>query len=155
MSSPAEHVNSLSSIITNQISRLANQTSLLTPLTLPNNLPLAPINPLSSLLEHLTSTPVHEVYFPFIRFGVIHAVRSTTIWASLVKGKERRGVGRLGDLFGYLVLACSSLPSFLPFLTLILLSSSVISSWLVRLSPPSFPSSPLSCFPQADRGGMF
>jgi len=95
----------VSTLLTSFTSRIANQTSLYSTLTLP--LPLAPIHPLSALLEHITSKPVHEVYFPFLRFGAIHAVRTTTMWAAMTRGKDRGGVSRLQDLFGYLTLACT------------------------------------------------
>ncbi|ORY30992.1 hypothetical protein BCR39DRAFT_455343, partial [Naematelia encephala] len=36
---------------------------------------------------------------------VIHAARVTTVWAGLTKGKDRRDVGLLQDLFGYLTMA--------------------------------------------------
>ena len=96
--------SSASSIFSFLTSRVADQTSILSPLTLP--LPGANIRPIAAFLDHVTSTPVHEVYFPILRFGAIHAARVTIAWAGMTMGKDRKGVGRLGDLFGYLTLAC-------------------------------------------------
>jgi hypothetical protein len=59
----------------------------------------------SSLVHHLTTTPVHDTYFPYARFTTLHAIRVSIVWASLTR--SRRGkVGYLQDLFGYLVIAC-------------------------------------------------
>ncbi|WVR04570.1 hypothetical protein IAU60_001577 [Kwoniella sp. DSM 27419] len=81
---------------------LAEQISKLAPITL--LVPTSPIFQLSRFVHHVTSTPVHPVYFPYLRFGVIHAVRVTLVWAVLTKGKTGKK-GRLQDLFGYLVMA--------------------------------------------------
>ena len=96
----------LSSLITSLTERVANQTSTLTSLTL--TLPLNPVLPIAALVEHITAKPVHELYFPFLRFGVIHAARVSTVWAGLIRGQDRRGVSVLQDLVGYLTLACTS-----------------------------------------------
>lgn len=90
---------------------ISNQTSPLSPITLPP-LPVASIQPLSWLIEHLTSTPVHPTYYPFARFGVIHAARVATVWADSTKGKDRRKVGVLQDLVGFLVMSCMPIPSY-------------------------------------------
>ncbi|KAK4688137.1 hypothetical protein P7C73_g1979, partial [Tremellales sp. Uapishka_1] len=67
----------------------------------PITLPLAPIQPLSSFLHHITTRHVHPTYFPYALFGAIHAARVTTLWVGATKG--RRKVSTLQDLFGYLV----------------------------------------------------
>jgi hypothetical protein len=87
------------------IRRAADQLSGLTPTTLPLSLPIAPITPIAQLIAHLTSNPVHQTYFPYLRFGVLHAIRVTTVWAGLTKSRQGR-VGVLHDLFGYLTMAC-------------------------------------------------
>lgn len=80
---------------------IANTTSTLAPLTLP----LAPVLPLTKFLDHVTSSPVHSTYYPFLRFGAIHASRLTLVWAGMTKGRKK-DVPIFQDLFGYLVLAC-------------------------------------------------
>ncbi|WWD21453.1 hypothetical protein CI109_105938 [Kwoniella shandongensis] len=87
----------LTELVTAQTSRLAPIT-----LTVPN--PTTPIFQLSKLIDHLTTTPIHPVYLPYLRFGALHAVRVTTVWAGLTKSRKGR-VGVLQDLFGYLVMA--------------------------------------------------
>ncbi|ODN82246.1 hypothetical protein L202_02531 [Cryptococcus amylolentus CBS 6039] len=87
----------LTDIVTEQASRLA-------PLTLIAPSPSASILQLSDFVHHLTTTPIHPVYFPYLRFGAIHAARVTTVWAAQTKGRKGR-VGTLQDLFGYLVMA--------------------------------------------------
>jgi hypothetical protein len=82
---------------------IANTTTTLSPI----NLPLAPVTPLSQLLHHVTTTHVHPVYYPFLRFGAIHAARVTLVWAALTRGRKRT-VPFFQDLFGYLVVACES-----------------------------------------------
>lgn len=82
-------------------SYISNTTSTLAPLTLP----LGPVGPLSRLIDHVTTTPVHSAYYPFLRFGAIHATRLTLVWAGMTKGRKTP-VPVLQDLFGYLVLAC-------------------------------------------------
>jgi hypothetical protein len=67
-------------------------------------LPTAALVQTTSLINHLTTTPVHA-YFPYARFPVLHAVRVAVVWATLTRGK--RGRGYLQDLFGYLVMACT------------------------------------------------
>jgi hypothetical protein len=81
---------------------IANTTSTLAPI----NLPLAPVVPLSHFIDHITSTPVHPTYFPFLRFGAVHATRLTLVWAGMTKSRKKP-VTVLQDLFGYLVLACA------------------------------------------------
>ncbi|KAK1921531.1 hypothetical protein DB88DRAFT_67105 [Papiliotrema laurentii] len=78
---------------------IANTTTTLSPI----NLPLAPVTPLSQLLHHVTTTHVHPVYYPFLRFGAIHAARVTLVWAALTRGRKRT-VPFFQDLFGYLVM---------------------------------------------------
>lgn len=80
---------------------IANTTALLAPLTLP----LASIAPLSDLIDHVTTTQVHPTYFPFLRFGAIHAARVSLVWAGMTKNRKTK-VPVLQDLFGYLVLCC-------------------------------------------------
>jgi len=72
-------------------------------------LPTAVLEQTSGLIHHLTTTPVHA-YFPYARFPVLHAVRVAVVWAGLTRGRMRK-VGYLGDLFGYLVMACMYLLS--------------------------------------------
>ncbi|WWC59310.1 uncharacterized protein I303_101861 [Kwoniella dejecticola CBS 10117] len=93
------------SLIQQLTDTLSTQISQLAPITL--DVPTSPVLQVSQFIHHVTTTPIHPVYFPYLRFGVIHAVRVTTVWASLTKGKKRDGDGngRLADLFGYLVLA--------------------------------------------------
>lgn len=55
---------------------------------------------------YLSSGPVHPVYFPVGRLAALHAFKVALVWASLTRGKNRKQVGVLGDLFGYLCLAC-------------------------------------------------
>ncbi|KAK6903797.1 hypothetical protein I203_107303 [Kwoniella mangroviensis CBS 8507] len=83
------------------VDQLVGTISTLAPITL--SVPTTPIFQVSRFIHHVTTTPIHPVYFPYLRFGVIHAVRVTTVWAGLKKGKKRGG--RLQDLFGYLALA--------------------------------------------------
>lgn len=87
------------------ILRVAQQTRYLAPWTA---LPFASASlRVAELLSHLTSEQVHRVYFPFVRFSVLHAVRVAIAWAAMTRG--RRGqVGVLADLFGFLVIACES-----------------------------------------------
>lgn len=85
------------------ILRVAQQTRYLVPWTA---LPFAAASlRIAELLHHLTSQTVHDVYFPFVRFSVLHAVRVSIAWAAMTRG--RRGqVSVLADLFGFLVIAC-------------------------------------------------
>ncbi|WVW78523.1 hypothetical protein I302_100478 [Kwoniella bestiolae CBS 10118] len=83
------------------LDQLSSQISSLAPITI--SVPTTPIFQVSRFIHHVTTTPIHPVYFPYLRFGVIHAARVTTVWAGMRKGKKRGG--RLQDLFGYLVLA--------------------------------------------------
>ncbi|KAK8847366.1 hypothetical protein IAR55_005223 [Kwoniella newhampshirensis] len=83
---------------------IAQQTSRLAPLTLTVPNPTTSIFQVSKLIDHLTTTPVHQVYLPYLRFGALHAVRVTTVWAGMIKGRKGK-VGLLQDLFGYLVMA--------------------------------------------------
>jgi hypothetical protein len=69
-------------------------------------LPQAPLELTSQLLSHLTTTRVHDTYFPYARFATLHAIRVSIIWASLTRGRTG-SVSYLYDLFGYLVLACA------------------------------------------------
>jgi hypothetical protein len=66
--------------------------------------PLAPVLPLEHLLHHLTTAKVHDTYFPFIRFGCMHAARVAAAWAILTRSRARVGV--LQDLVGFLTVAC-------------------------------------------------
>ena len=87
---------------------IANQTSTLSPITLPPLsliLPLAPISPIARLIQHVTTTPVHSTYYPYLRFGAIHAARVSIIWAGMTKGRKEK-VGLVRDMIGYLTLAC-------------------------------------------------
>jgi hypothetical protein len=70
-------------------------------------LPTAALEQTSNLIQHLTTTPLHP-YLPYARFPVLHAVRVAVVWYALTRGKGR-GRGYLQDLFGYLVMACTSL----------------------------------------------
>ncbi|WVQ98002.1 hypothetical protein IAU59_005122 [Kwoniella sp. CBS 9459] len=84
--------------------RLSDTLSQLAPITL--SVPTSPIFQISRFLHHVTTTPVHPVYLPYLRFGVMHAARVTTVWAALVKGrKDQHKVSLLQDLFGYLTMA--------------------------------------------------
>lgn len=83
--------------------------SSISPVSSPLTLPLAPTAPISNLIAHLTSTPLHPTYFPYLRFGILHAIRVTTVWAGLTKARQER-IGVLHDLFGYLTMACKSVP---------------------------------------------
>ncbi|WRT64822.1 uncharacterized protein IL334_001758 [Kwoniella shivajii] len=88
------------SVIDKVVQTLSDQISSLSPDTFS---PTTPIFQVSKFVHHLTTTPIHPVYFPYLRFHVIHAIRVTTVWAILTKGKKKGG--RLQDLFGYLVMA--------------------------------------------------
>lgn len=96
-------------------------------MSLKPTLPIEPIGSLVTLLDHLTSTPVHATYAPYLRFPVLHAVRVSIAWAAMTSsgGRDLRRVGLLQDLFGYLVMACMSVsllsPPPLPRLNLSLL----------------------------------
>ncbi|RXK35702.1 hypothetical protein M231_07030 [Tremella mesenterica] len=83
------------------------QTKFLSPLTLPLPSPLfRPVGPLANIINHITSTPVHETYFPFLRFGVIHAARVTTVFSALKQASSTGpSAGGLQDLIAYLTLA--------------------------------------------------
>lgn len=88
---------------------ITSKTSMLSPMTLP----LAPVQPLNDLLAHLTSMPVHAAYFPYLRFGALHAARCTTVWAVLTRARRAKmggaaKIGALGDLLGYLTVCCES-----------------------------------------------
>ncbi|OCF41687.1 hypothetical protein I317_04493 [Kwoniella heveanensis CBS 569] len=84
--------------------KLSNSIAQLAPITL--SVPTSPIFQVSRFLHHVTTTPVHPVYVPYLRFGVIHAARVTTVWAGLTKGRKNgKKVGLLQDLFGYLTMA--------------------------------------------------
>ncbi|WVQ83373.1 hypothetical protein IAT38_005514 [Cryptococcus sp. DSM 104549] len=83
---------------------IADQTSRLAPITLTVPSPSTSILQLSQFVHHVTTTPIHPVYLPYLRFGAIHAARVTTVWAVMTKGRKGK-VGVLQDLFGYLVLA--------------------------------------------------
>lgn len=88
------------------LERISVRSDVLKPL-LVLDAPLAPIHPIKDLLAHLTSTPLHSVYFPFLRFGCLHAARAAFGWAAMTKArKETPGV--LQDLLGYLTLSCES-----------------------------------------------
>lgn len=81
-----------------------------------HTLPLAGIQPLSTFVNHLTTTPVHPSFYPYVRVGALHAARVATIWAGMTaahRAGRAKKVGVAGDLFGYLVLCCTStcLPS--------------------------------------------
>ncbi|WVQ69193.1 uncharacterized protein L199_007409 [Kwoniella botswanensis] len=106
------------------IDQLVETVSTLAPITL--SVPTTPIFQVSRFIHHVTTTPIHPVYFPYLRFGVIHAVRVTTVWAGLKKGKKRGG--RLQDLFGYLALAWGGS-------TVISLLLSQPPSWLISPTP--------------------
>ncbi|WWC86973.1 uncharacterized protein L201_001854 [Kwoniella dendrophila CBS 6074] len=112
------------SIIQQLTDSISAQISTLAPITL--SVPTTPIFQLSKFIHHITNTPVHPVYFPYLRFGVIHAVRVTTVWAGLTKAK--RGGGRLQDLFGYLVLAWGGS-------TVVSLLLNQPPSWLISFTP--------------------
>ena len=94
------------------VDRVINATGPLAPL--PLTLPLSPrlftpVGLVSKLVAHLTSTPVHTQYFPFLRFAAIHAARVATVLASLTRGrKPGSNVGVLQDLVTYLTMACTS-----------------------------------------------
>lgn len=92
---------------------------------------MEPIPTLSRLIAHLSATPVHDLWFPYPQFAVIHAMRVSVVWASLTlkrqqqqqrkrrgqrnsfvrdgdKDEEEVGLGVMGDLVGYLVMSCES-----------------------------------------------
>lgn len=94
-----EHVDKL-------IERIAEATSQLAPLSqLSAGMPLAPVQPLQSLIQHLQSTNVHDVYFPFVRFAALHAARVATAWAAMTHTRGGNP-GVLQDLFGFLTVSC-------------------------------------------------
>jgi hypothetical protein len=94
-----EHVDKL-------IERIAEATSKLAPLSqLSAGMPLAPVQPLQSLIQHLQSTNVHDVYFPFVRFAALHAARVATAWAAMTHTRGGNP-GVLQDLFGFLTVSC-------------------------------------------------
>lgn len=76
----------------------------------------APILHLSALINHALSNPVHAVYFPVPRFAALHATRVAVVWAGIKVARARAAkksgqqvqgrIGILGDLFGYLTMAC-------------------------------------------------
>jgi hypothetical protein len=74
---------------------------------------LLPIQPVSSFVSHLVASPVFPSYFPVARLGALHAARAAITWAHVTRpkrGSTLKRVGRMGDLFGYLVLCCMSKP---------------------------------------------
>ncbi|WVF69961.1 hypothetical protein IAT40_004746 [Kwoniella sp. CBS 6097] len=84
--------------------KLSDTLAQLAPITL--SVPTSPIFQVSKFVHHVTTTPIHPVYLPYLRFGVIHAARVTTVWAALTKArKNNKKVGVLQDLFGYLTMA--------------------------------------------------
>lgn len=68
--------------------------------------PLAPVHPIRDLLAHLTTTPVHATYFPFLRFGCLHATRTAIAWAAMTRARGSRP-STLVDLLGYLTISCT------------------------------------------------
>ena len=91
----------MSALLEGLTAYISNTTSTLAPLTLP----LAPITPLTAFIDHVTTAHVHPTYFPFLRFGAIHAARLSLVWAGMTQSRKRP-VTLLQDFFGYLVLAC-------------------------------------------------
>ncbi|WVO16502.1 hypothetical protein L204_104179 [Cryptococcus depauperatus] len=73
-------------------------------LPLKSTIPSAQIIQLSAFIHHLATTPIHPVYFPYLRLSAIHAARVTIVWAGVTRGRKQK-VGRLQDLAGYLVMA--------------------------------------------------
>lgn len=72
------------------------------------SLPLAPVQPLSTLVSHLVTAPVFPG-LPIARFGALHAARVAIVWAGMTKAKRAarsKKVGLMGDLFGYLTMCC-------------------------------------------------
>ncbi|WWC67893.1 uncharacterized protein I206_101811 [Kwoniella pini CBS 10737] len=116
-------IERLTDILSIQISQYA-------PINL--NVPTTPILQISKFIHHVTTTPIHPIYFPYLRFGVLHAIRVTTVWANLTKGKNQNGSesgsGRLVDLFGYLVLAWGGS-------TVISIILNQPPSWLISTTP--------------------
>ncbi|CAK9783117.1 hypothetical protein CC85DRAFT_284132 [Cutaneotrichosporon oleaginosum] len=88
-------------LVSRAILRVAEQTRFLVPWTA---LPFASASlAVAGLLQNLTSQTVHDVYFPFVRFSVLHAVRVGIAWAAMTRG--RKPVSVSADLFGFLVIA--------------------------------------------------
>ncbi|ORX38863.1 hypothetical protein BD324DRAFT_569248, partial [Kockovaella imperatae] len=84
---------------------------------------------ISRLVHHITTEPVHPIYYPFLRFGALHASRTCLVWAAATKtGGSRRKVGRLQDLFGYLVATWGGG-------TLLSLLTSQPPAWLISSTP--------------------
>lgn len=85
------------------IERIANASANLAPWT---ELPVGgtPVEPIRSLLQHLTTSNVHDVYCPYIRFGAMQAARAAIGWATLTRGRE--SVSAVQDMFGYFVVSC-------------------------------------------------
>ncbi len=89
-------------LVSRAIVRVAKQTRNLVPWTA---LPFATASvAVADVLQNLTSHTVHDVYFPFVRFSVLHAARVAIAWAAMTRG--RKPVGLFADLFGFLVIAC-------------------------------------------------
>lgn len=65
--------------------------------------PAAAVQQVASLVADLQARSVHDVYFPWARFGALHALRVSLGWAMATKGRRGRG---LKDLAGFLVMAC-------------------------------------------------
>ena len=99
----------MSALLEGLTAYISNTSSTLAPLTLP----LAPITPLTAFIDHVTTAHVHPTYFPFLRFGAIHAARVSLVWAGMTQSRKRP-VTLLQDFFGYLVLACELLFSHRP-----------------------------------------
>ncbi|BEI81087.1 hypothetical protein CcaverHIS002_0202470 [Cutaneotrichosporon cavernicola] len=88
-------------LVSRAILRIAQQTRYLAPWTA---LPLASASiAVADMLQNLTGHTVHDVYFPFVRFSVLHAMRVSLAWAAMTRG--RKSVGLFADLFGFLVIA--------------------------------------------------
>ena len=99
--------DNIQSLLISPKSLLSSPSSFLASSQLLLTSPLSRTPHIVSFVRHITSTPVHETYYPFLRFGAIHASRVALVWAGLTKGGDRRNVGSLQDLFGYLTAACA------------------------------------------------
>ena len=98
--------DNIQSLLLSPESLLSSSSSLLASPQLFLTSPLSRTPHIASFVRHITSTPVHETYYPFLRFGAIHASRVALVWAGLTKNEGTRDVGRLQDLFGFLTAAC-------------------------------------------------
>jgi hypothetical protein len=73
--------------------------------------PLAPLlGPINSTLRYLHTTPLHDVYFPYPLFMVLHAIRISIPFQMLTRRSQAAGVNvsKTQELGGYLLMVSSS-----------------------------------------------